>query len=106
MRRDLDDRRERVTGLGVERGRAQDEADQPAHGEQAVARHGRLEGKQDDSQDQQQEPGRVERQAAEANEGEDDRQAAEDPGDEVRVHQLVEQAQRADAEQQRGDVRV
>ena len=54
----------------------------------------------------QQQAADVERQAAEADEGQDDRRAPQDAGHEVRVLELEEQPVEADREQDEGDVRV
>ena len=95
-----------VAGRGVQRGGAEHEADDAPDREQAVAGDGELEHEQHDRQPDQQEPGDVERQAAEADEREDDRERAQDAGHEVRVLELEEQPVEAEREQDERDVRV
>jgi hypothetical protein len=71
-----------------------------------VAGHGELEHEQHDRQADQQHARDVERQAAEADEREDQRDRAEDPGDEVGALQLEDQPIEADRQQDERDVRV
>ena len=71
-----------------------------------MAGHRQLEPDQDHREQDQQQARDVERQAAEADEGEDDRQSAQDAGDEVRVLELEQEPVEADREQDEGDVRV
>ena len=105
-RADRDRRRQRVAGLGVERRGAEDERHQAADGQEAVARDGGLEDEEDDRQADEQEPADVERQAAEADEGEDEREGAQDAGHPVGVLELEEDAVEAEREEDEGDVRI
>ena len=63
-----------------------------------MAGHAQLEDEQDHGQCYEQQSGHVEGQAAEADEGEDDRDAAQDAGHEVRVLQLEDEPVEADRE--------
>ena len=56
------------------------------------------EAEQEDRQAEEEQSGHVERQAPEPDEGEDDRERTEDPGHEVRVLELEDQAVEADDE--------
>ena len=71
-----------------------------------MARDGQLQAEQDEPEHDQDQAADVERQAPEADERQDQRQPAEDAGDEVRVVELGQQAGRADAEQEERDRRV
>ena len=93
-------------GRRVERERAQHEADEPADGQEAVAGHGQLEDEQQDGQTDEDQAGHVERQAAEADEREDQRDRAEDAGHEVRALELEQQAVEAERQQDERDVRI
>ena len=59
--------------------------------EQAVARHGQLQDEEHDGQAHEQQAGDVERQAAEADEREDEREGAQDAGHQVGVLELEEE---------------
>ena len=71
-----------------------------------MAGHGEFEHEQDDRQADEQQAGDVERQAAEADEREDQRDPAQDPGDEVGALELEEQPVEAERQQDERDVRV
>ena len=85
--------------------RAEDQADEPAGGQQAEARHLDLEREEQQPEEDQQQAGVVDRQQQKREEGQQQRQAADDARqDRARGPQLDRQSQHAQAEEQIGDV--
>ena len=95
-----------VARLGVQGRRSQGEGHQPADRQQPTAGHRPLQHEEHHREADEDEAGDVERQAAEADEGQDECERAQDAGHVVGVLQLEEDAVEPEREEDEGDVGV